>query len=68
MSSDPIQRTGRFDLKYERPISDLRGNGANLQLGLMRERIRCECGGIVWRSTCVCGSCGKITIVPEDGA
>lgn len=30
-------------------------------------RPRCECGGIIWTSTCTCGTCGKVSIVPDDG-
>jgi hypothetical protein len=25
------------------------------------------CGGTVRVATCVCGSCGRVTIVPDDG-
>lgn len=34
---------------------------------LQNRRPRCECGGIIWASNCTCGSCGKVSIIPDDG-
>ena len=33
-----------------------------------RARPRCDCGGIVWVSTCICGSCGAIYIEAHRSA
>jgi hypothetical protein len=57
MASDPTQTTEDRLQSRETMLRNL----------MRRNRPRCECGGIIWASTCICGSCGKVTIVPDDG-
>ena len=36
-------------------------------MNVMRQRPRCDCGGIIRSANCTCSTCGKVSIVPDDG-